>query len=98
MSLTVTILVVLLCAYVFLWLLILWIGERIGRRWSAFDTGRAEAVLRASNRIAVHQTSGPLIQMPDKLKTRDEMVGWMTTEFPRLTAEKMRVVKRNIIC
>ena len=96
MSLAIATLLALLCAYVFLWLLILWIGERIGRRWSAFDSGRADAVLRTSNCIAVHQTSGPFIEMPERLKTRDEMVGWITTELPRLAAEKANSGPRTL--
>lgn len=29
---------------------------------------------------------GPFIPMPEALKSRDEMVAWMTTELPKLTA------------
>jgi hypothetical protein len=28
----------------------------------------------------------PLVPMPDHLKTREEIVAWMTTEMPKLTA------------
>jgi len=29
---------------------------------------------------------GPFVPMPEHLKTRDEIVAWMTTELPKLTA------------
>jgi len=37
--------------------------------------------------IAVLDATGPLIPMPERLKTRAEMVDWMTKELPKLIAE-----------
>jgi hypothetical protein len=39
-----------------------------------------------SLRIKVYASGEIFIPMPDHLKTRDEMVAWMTKELPRLTA------------
>jgi hypothetical protein len=83
-------LAMLLCTYTAAWLLVLWVGERIGRRWATFDSGRADALMRARNHIAIHAAHGSLIEMPAHLKTRDEMVAWMTRELPRLTAGEHR--------
>jgi hypothetical protein len=80
----------LLSIYIFVWALVLWMGERIGRRWAEFDGSRADAVLRAKERVAVHQTYGSFIEMPEQLSTRDEMVDWMTNELPRLAVEKQK--------
>lgn len=64
---------------------ILWIGNRItmplSNRPSAIDP-----ILGARDQVAVHDTPGPFIPMPDHLKTRNEMVAWMTQELPRLTS------------
>jgi hypothetical protein len=35
---------------------------------------------------ALGDGDGPFIPMPSDLRTREEMVAWMTTELPRLTA------------
>jgi len=84
MSIAFAIVVALLCAYGLLWLFVLWVGEGMGRRWATFETERAHAAIRPRDRIAIHATCGPFIQMPDHVKTRDEMVAWMTRELPRL--------------
>lgn len=42
--------------------------------------------LDAEGLAAADRTHGPFIPMPDHLKTKDEMVAWMTRELPRLTA------------
>ena len=84
------ILVTTLCAYALLWFFVLWVGERVGRRWTMLDSGRAEALLRPNARAALHQTSSPFIEMPEHAKTRDQMVAWMTTELPKLMEENSR--------
>ena len=58
------ILVTILCAYALLWLFVLWVGARVGRRWAMFDSGRAEALLRPNARAAPHKPS-PFIEMPE---------------------------------
>lgn len=90
MDLALGILVAVLCSYALLWVFIVWIGERIGRRWAAFERCRLDVMLRGRNRMALHQTHGPFIPMPEELKTRDEMVSWMTRELPQLTEKKLR--------
>ena len=44
-------------------------------------------VLGAKDQREIHDPKSPFIQMPDHLKTHDEMVAWMTRELPKLTAE-----------
>ena len=39
------------------------------------------------DRVAIYDSGGAFIPMPSHLKTRDEMVAWMTSELPKLTAE-----------
>ena len=90
MPIALAILAALLFAYVALWVVVLWIGELIGRRWSGADTRRAEALFKPKDRLAIHQTEGCFIAMPDHLTARDEMVAWMTKELPRRTADKQR--------
>jgi hypothetical protein len=67
-----------------LWLLLLWIGE------SAAGS-EAEHVLHpilgARDQMAMHESYGSFIPMPDHLKTNDEMIAWMTEELPKLTAD-----------
>jgi hypothetical protein len=45
-----------------------------------------DPIIDPSLRIKVYASGETLIPMPDHLKTRDEMVAWMTKELPRLTA------------
>ena|SRR5215207_6608449 len=90
MPIALAIAVALLCAYGFVWLFALWVGEHIGKRWAKFDTDRADAVIRPKERIAIHATCERLIQMPAYLKTRDEMVQWMTKELPTLVERERR--------
>jgi hypothetical protein len=93
MPIALAILAAVLCAYASLWIAVLWIGERIGRRWSGADTGRADALFKPKGRLAVHQTFAPFIAMPDQLQTRDEMVAWMTKELPKLAVGKHKHIR-----
>ncbi len=45
-----------------------------------------DPITGARDRIAIYDSDGSFIAMPSHLKTRDEMVAWMTQELPRLTA------------
>ena len=89
MSIALTVLVILLCAYAAAWVFVLWVGECVWRRWARFDS-RADAVMRAKDRVAIHATHTSLIEMPAHLRTRDEMVAWMARELPKLTAVEQK--------
>ncbi len=67
-----------------LWLLLLWLGDGAAARepdW-IFDP-----ILGKRDQAAIYDSYEPFIEMPDHLKTHDEMVAWMTKELPRLTAD-----------
>jgi hypothetical protein len=67
-----------------LWLLLLWIGES----GSASETECIlDPILGARDQAAIYASHSSFIPMPDHLKTRDEMVTWMTEELPKLTAD-----------
>ena len=70
-----------------LWLLLLWLGD--GNRVTGNDL---DPILGEQDRVAIYESHGPFIPMPGHLKTRDEMVAWMTKELPKLTAEMRRSV------
>ncbi len=57
-----------------LWLLLLWVGD-------GAVAAEPDAVPDPFD-----EAGASFIPMPDHLKTRDEMVAWMTQELPRLTA------------
>jgi hypothetical protein len=40
--------------------------------------------------MAIHDTGGPFIFMPEGIRTREEMVTWMTNDLPRLTADRSK--------
>jgi hypothetical protein len=67
-----------------LWLLLLWIGE--GAAPSETEC-ILDPILGARHQAAIYDSQGSFIPMPDHLKTRDEMIAWMTEELPKLTAE-----------
>ena len=71
-----------------IWLLLLWVGERTT---ASFDTApdRLDPILGARDPMAIYD-QGPFIPMPEHLKSRDEIVAWMTTDLPRLLAETPR--------
>jgi hypothetical protein len=46
-----------------------------------------DPIIGPRDRIAMDDSGEVFIPMPLDLKTKDEMVAWMTTELPRLTAE-----------
>jgi hypothetical protein len=46
-----------------------------------------DPLIGAKDPTALDEPKSTLILMPDHLKTRHEMVAWMTRELPKLTAE-----------
>jgi hypothetical protein len=46
-----------------------------------------DPLIGATDQTATHDPKSTLILMPDHLKTRNEMVSWMTRELPKLTAK-----------
>ena len=71
-----------------IWLLFLWVGERAT---ASFDQtpDRLDPILGARDPMAIHD-HGPFIPMPEHLKSRDEMVAWMTKDLPKIIAETPR--------
>jgi hypothetical protein len=70
----------------FIGLRLMWVSHRppVLRRTrrSAIDP-----IMGPRDRIAIYDSGGSFIPMPDHLKTKDEMVSWMTKELPKLTAD-----------
>jgi hypothetical protein len=83
----------LLCGTLFIvlavWALGVWIGDRIALRLVRPNLGN-DPILGPRDRIAIHDTRGPFIPMPQNLRTQDEMVAWMTRDLPRLLGEDQR--------
>jgi hypothetical protein len=89
MAIAIVIIAVTLCIGVSFWLLCLLAKDRFTMRWSMVDRGQ-DPITGPKDRIAIHDTRGPDISMPEGLSTRDEMVEWMTKELPKLVAEKQK--------
>lgn len=85
----ITLLAITLCCVVGIWAVGVSISQRIHAACSR-PTGGPDPVTGPKDRIAIYDTGGPFILMPDNLKTREEMVAWMTKELPKLTAEAGR--------
>lgn len=66
-----------------LWLLLLWLGDGVDLQ-AEHDL---DPILGTRDPVAIYESQGPYIPMPDHLKTHDEMVSWLTKDLPRLTAE-----------
>jgi hypothetical protein len=45
---------------------------------------RLDPITGRKDRIAIHDIDGPYISMPEVMRTRAEMVEWMTQELPKL--------------
>jgi hypothetical protein len=86
MDLAFALLGLVLCGVATLWILGLGISQRLNVRLSRGTRG-TDPITGPKDRIAIYDSAGPFIPMPDGLKTRDEMVAWMTTELPKLTAQ-----------
>lgn len=66
----------------------MWIRHRLPRPRSTRPA--VDPITGVKDQVVIYDTAGPLIAMPSHLKTRDEMVSWMTTELPKLTAEMQK--------
>jgi hypothetical protein len=83
-DLAVSLLVVLAGAMGMLLLLITWFGSRSITPEIDDDL---HPILGARDPVAIYESLGPFIPMPDDLKTNAQMVDWMTKELPKLTAD-----------
>lgn len=87
MDLAIALFGMFLCGAAALWFLGIGISERLSSRWRLTDRG-TDPILGPKDRLAIYDSGGPFIPMPERLKTHDEMVAWMTHELPKLTAQK----------
>jgi len=70
--------------FVALWGLLLWVGDGV-----ILDAeGDVDPILGERDQVAIYDSYAPFIPMPEHLRTKDEMVEWMTKELPKLTAEQ----------
>lgn len=67
-----------------LWLLLLWIGDGLANPVVPYAV---DPIIGLRDPVAIYEAHEPFIPIPERLRTRDEMVAWMTQELPRLTAE-----------
>jgi hypothetical protein len=66
-----------------LWLLLLWVGDGFANPVVPYAP---DPIIERGDRVAIDEADEPFIPMPERLRTREEMVAWMTQELPRLTA------------
>ncbi len=85
MDLEIALLLVLLPALTALFMDIVWTLHRATLLPRDMPS-RFDPILGKRDRVAIHDTYGPYIPMPKDLRTKDEMVAWMTKELPKLTA------------
>jgi hypothetical protein len=84
MDLALSLLAILAGSLGMLLLLLLWFGSSTIE--PEFESS-LHPILGMRDQMAIHDTQGPFIPMPEHLRTADEMVAWMTKELPRLTAD-----------
>jgi hypothetical protein len=87
MSLLFALLGTALCVVVGAWFVGMLIGDRIASRLST-PTRPFDPIVGPRNPLAVYDTGGPFISMPERLRTREEMVAWLTNDLPKLTADR----------
>jgi hypothetical protein len=75
-----------------LWLLLLWVGDGV-RVPITPEVG--DPITGAEDHVAIQASNDPFIPMPDHLRTRQEMVAWITNELPKLMAEMTVGPKEN---
>ena len=71
-------------AWGMLLLLVTWFG---GRTITPEFEDDLDPINGARDPVAIYESHGPFIPMPEHLKTHDQMIAWMTQELPRLTAD-----------
>lgn len=89
MSVALALLTIALCGLGTLWVVGVWVSQRIHAAW-ARPAGGVDPITGPKDRVAIYDTGGSFIPMPDRVRTHDEMVEWMTKELPKLTAEAGR--------
>ena len=62
-----------------------WIGRRSTDPTIISPVNRIE---EAKHQAAIDDTETTFIQMPDYLRTKDEMITWLVQELPRLTSRQ----------
>jgi len=82
-DLAISLLIVLAGTVGMLLLLLTWFGSRSITPEIEDDF---DPIVGSRDPIAIYESHGPYIPMPEHLKTHDQMVEWMTKELPRLTA------------
>jgi hypothetical protein len=63
----------------------MWISHRFPAR-RRIGQFAVDPLTGAQDHIAIYDSGGSFIPMPNHLRTRGEMVAWMTEELPKLTA------------
>lgn len=94
-ELKVTLLLLLVCMAGLL-LICLWAISRMMRPDG--EPSGVDPILGARDRVAIYRAGGSLIQphrdvfvpMPDHLKTREEMVAWMSKDLPKVIENAAR--------
>ena len=66
-----------------LWLLLLWVGGGMANPVVLYAD---DPIIGPRDQVAIYKSHDPFIPMPERLRTHDEMVAWMTQELPKLTA------------
>lgn len=69
------------------WLLLLWVGDGA---LDPRDDLTLDPILGVRHPIGIYRSEEPFIPMPSHLKTREEMVAWMTGELPKLTEKLVK--------
>jgi hypothetical protein len=64
----------------------MWIRHRISTPRRIRHTA-VDPITGTRNRVVTYDPGGSFIPMPSHLKTRDEMMAWMTNELPKLMAD-----------
>jgi hypothetical protein len=85
-DLAVALLAVLAGSMGMLLLLLLWFGDTHSNPVVPFAD---DPIMGAKDPVAIYESHGPFIPMPDHLKSHADMVAWMTTELPQLTAQML---------
>jgi len=63
-----------------LWLLLLWLGDGGNPEG---PVGYYDPAIGDAAPVGAAEPDEPFVPMPDHLKTREEMVSWMTKELPK---------------
>jgi hypothetical protein len=83
MDLTIAVLAALSGFIGMLWVLLLWVGDGIANPVVPYGD---DPITGHRDPVAIYDSHDPFISMPERLKTHDEMVAWLTQELPKLTA------------